>query len=60
MKPQRPKTGFKQKNLTDLQKVSYEEIEKYADLLYEEKYEDKIIGARNILFLHFSYRLHHC
>ena len=38
MKPQRPKTGFKQKNLTDLQKVSYEEIEKYADLLYEEKY----------------------
>ena len=51
MKPQRPKTGFKQKNLTDLQKVSYEEIEKYADLLYEEKYEDKIIGARNILFL---------
>ena len=50
-KPQRPKTGFKQKNLGDLQKVSFDEIEKYADLLYEEKYEEKITGARNILFL---------
>ena len=48
---QRPKTGFKQKNLDEINKVSYDDIVKYADLLYEEKYEDKIKGARNIISL---------
>ena len=48
MKQQRPRTGFKQRNNENVQ---YEEIMKYADLLYEEKYEDKIKGARNILTL---------
>ena len=46
----RPKTGFKQKN-EDFSLVNYDDIEKYADLLYEEKYEDKVKGARNILFM---------
>lgn len=46
---QRPKTGFKQRNVDE--NVQYENIMKYADLLYEEKYEDKIKGARNILTL---------
>ena len=49
MKQQRPRTGFKQRNVNE--NVQYEEIMKYADLLYEEKYEDKIKGARNILTL---------
>ena len=49
MKQQRPRTGFKQRNVNE--NVQYEEIMKYADLLYEEKYEDKIKGARNILAL---------
>ena len=31
--------------------VKYEDIIQYADLLYEEKYEDKIKGARNSLTL---------
>jgi len=51
MKSQRPKTGFKQKNLNDLNLITYENINKYVDMLYEEKYEDKIVGARNILYL---------
>ena len=49
MKQQRPRTGFKQRSVNEL--VKYEDIMKYADLLYEEKYEDKIKGARNILTL---------
>lgn len=47
----RPKTGFKQKNLDELSQVSMDKIEKYSDLLYEEKYEDKIKGAMSILCL---------
>ena len=37
MKQQRPRTGFKQRNVNE--NVQYEEIMKYADLLYEEKYD---------------------
>lgn len=49
---QRPKTGFKQKNDEDsLYKTSIEYIEKYTDLLYEDKYEDKVKGARSLLVL---------
>ena len=47
----RPKTGFRQRNTDELNHVSFKDIDKYADLLYEEKTEDKIKGARNILFL---------
>jgi hypothetical protein len=49
---QRPRTGFKQKNDEDsLYKTSIELIEKYTDLLYEDKYEDKVKGARSLLVL---------
>lgn len=48
---QRPKTSFKKKEDDDLMKVSIMMIEKYTDLLYEEKYEDKVKGARSLLFL---------
>jgi len=46
----RPKTGFKQKNPNDLTSVNFDDIEKYVDLLYE-KPEEKIKGARNLLYL---------
>jgi hypothetical protein len=49
---QRPRTGFKQKNDEDsLYKTSIDLIEKYTDLLYEDKYEDKVKGARSLLVL---------
>jgi hypothetical protein len=49
---QRPKTGFKQKNDEDLlYKTNIDMIEKYTDLLYEDKYEDKVKGARSLLVL---------
>jgi hypothetical protein len=48
---QRPKTSFKKKEDEDLMKVSMNMIEKYTDLLYEEKFEDKVKGARSLLFL---------
>lgn len=48
---ERAKTGFKQRNPDDFAEVSADDIEKYVDLLYEEKYEDKIKGARNLLYL---------
>lgn len=51
MSKNRPKTGFKAKNIEELQKVNFKDIDKYADLLYEEKYEDKIKGARYILYM---------
>ena len=47
----RPRTGFKQKNPQELTSVNLEDLDKYVDLLYEEKYDDKIKGARSILFL---------
>jgi hypothetical protein len=47
----RPKTGFRQKNNNELNYVTFTDIDKYADLLYEDKNEDKIKGARNILYL---------
>ena len=47
----RPKTGFKQRNQEDFASTHPAEIEKYTDLLYEDNYEDKIKGARNILYL---------
>jgi hypothetical protein len=47
----RPKTGFKQKNDEELMKVNVDDVEKYVELLYEEKYEDKVKGARSLLFL---------
>ncbi|MCQ2821107.1 MAG: hypothetical protein MJ252_27930, partial [archaeon] len=47
----RPKTGLKQKVLDEVSQVSMNEIDKYTDLLYEEKYEDKIKGAMSILCL---------
>ena len=46
----RPRTGFKQKNPQELTTVTIDEIEKYVDLLYE-KSEDKIKGARSLLYL---------
>lgn len=49
---QRPKTGFKQKNDEDsLYKTNINLIEKYTDLLYEDRYEDKVKGARSLLVL---------
>jgi len=48
---QRPKTGFKQKNDDELMKTSINFIEKYTELLYEEKYEQKVKGARSIVVL---------
>jgi len=48
---QRPKTGFKQKNDDDLIKTNINFIEKYTELLYEEKFEQKVKGARSILVL---------
>lgn len=48
---QRPKTGFKQKSDDDLIKANIGMVEKYTDLLYEDKYEEKVRGARSLLFL---------
>lgn len=48
---QRPKTGFKQKSDDDLIKTNITMVDKYTDLLYEEKYEEKVRGARSLLFL---------
>lgn len=47
----RPRTGFKQKNPQELDKVNFEDLEKYVDCLYEEDYDVKIQGARSILYL---------
>ncbi len=47
----RPKTAFKQKNDEELIKTNINLIEKYTDLLYEEKYEEKVRGARSLLVL---------
>jgi len=47
----RPQTGFKKKNPETLHSVSIEDINKYMDLLYEDDYEKKITGCRNILYL---------
>lgn len=48
---QRPKTGFKQKSDDDLIKTNIAMVEKYIDCLYEDKYEEKVKGARSLLFL---------
>lgn len=48
---QRPKTGFRQKNDEELIKTSINQLEKYIDCLYEDKYEDKVRGARSLLVL---------
>lgn len=48
---QRPKTGFKQKSDDDLVKANIMSIDSYVDQFYEEKYEDKVRGARSLLFL---------
>jgi hypothetical protein len=49
---QRPKTGFKQKNDEDsLYKTHISLIEKYTDLLYEDRYDEKVKGARSLLVL---------
>jgi hypothetical protein len=47
----RPKTGFKQRSEDDLRKANIQYLENYVDLFYEEKYEDKVRGARSLLFL---------
>lgn len=46
----RPRTGFKQKNPQELTTVTIDDFEKYVDLLYE-KSEDKVKGARSLLYL---------
>jgi len=47
----RPKTGFKQKSDDELMKAHISMVDKYTDLLYEEKYEEKVRGARLLLYL---------
>jgi hypothetical protein len=47
----RPQTGFKQKSGEDLMSTNFANIEQYTDLLYEEKFEDKVKGARSLLVL---------
>ncbi len=50
----RPKTGFKQKPDEDLFKASYEQFDKYVDLLYEgeeNSSKEQVRGARSLLFL---------
>jgi len=47
----RPKTGFKQKSDDELMKAHISMVDKYTDLLYEDKYEEKVRGARLLLYL---------
>jgi len=51
MQKLRPQTGFKKKNPETLINVTIEDINKYMDLLYEDDYEKKIMGCRNMLYL---------
>jgi hypothetical protein len=50
----RPRTGFKQKSDDDLFKASYEQFDKYVDLLYEgdeSNSKEQVRGARSLLYL---------